>query len=67
MNERCFSVDEVAEPHVARDAVHRWIDHRGFPARKIGCLWKLKLSEVDQGVRAGDEPVRRKDETGRSR
>jgi hypothetical protein len=26
---------------------------RGYPARKVGRLWKFKLSEVDDGVRAG--------------
>lgn len=48
MNERWFSVDEVAgHLGVARDTVYRWIEHRGLPAKKIGRLWKLKLSEVD--------------------
>lgn len=70
MNERWSSVDEVAEHlGVARDTVYRWIDHRGLPAKKIGRLWKLKLSEVDDWVNAGgaDEPVHRKGEGGRSR
>lgn len=69
-NERWCSVDEVAEHlGVARDTVYRWIDHRGLPAKKIGRLWKLKLSEVDDWVNAGgaDEPVHRKGEGGRSR
>ena len=65
MKERWSSVDEVAEHlGVARDTVYRWIEHRGLPAKKIGRLWKLKLTEVDGWVNAGgaDEPVRRKEE-----
>lgn len=70
MNERWSSVDEVAEHlGVARDTVYRWIENRGLPAQKIGRLWKLKLSEVDEWVKAGgaDEPLHRKDDGGTSR
>lgn len=53
MDERWHSVEEVAEHlGVARDTVYRWIDHKGLPAHKIGRLWKFKLSDVDQWVRA---------------
>jgi excisionase family DNA binding protein len=42
------SIDEVAAHlGVRKDSVYRWIERRGLPARKIGKLWKLKLSEVD--------------------
>jgi excisionase family DNA binding protein len=46
---------EVVANHVgiARDTVYRWIEARGLPAHRIGRLWKFKLSEVDQWVRAG--------------
>lgn len=48
------SVEDVAAHlGVARDSVYRWIDGRGLPAHKIGRLWKFKLSEVDDWVRAG--------------
>lgn len=48
------SVDDVANHlGVAKDSVYRWIDHKGLPAHKIGRLWKLKLTEVDEWVRAG--------------
>jgi excisionase family DNA binding protein len=48
------SVEDVAKHlGVAKDSVYRWIDHRGLPAHKIGRLWKFKLSEVDEWVRAG--------------
>ncbi|MBK6847872.1 MAG: DNA-binding protein [Proteobacteria bacterium] len=36
-----------------RDSVCRWIDGRGRPARKIGRLWKFKLTAVDEWVRTG--------------
>lgn len=47
------SVDDVATHlGVRKDSIYRWIEHRGLPAKKIGKLWKLKLSEVDAWVRA---------------
>jgi excisionase family DNA binding protein len=46
-------VDEVAAHlGVAKDSVYRWIETKGLPARKLGRLWKFKLSEVDEWVRA---------------
>ena len=48
------SVEDVAKHlGVAKDSVYRWIDSRNLPAHKIGRLWKFKLSEVDEWVRAG--------------
>jgi excisionase family DNA binding protein len=48
------SVEDVAKHlGVAKDSVYRWIDARSLPAHKIGRLWKFKLSEVDDWVRAG--------------
>ena len=53
MAEAWVSVDEVAKHlGVAKDSIYRWIDHKGLPAHKIGRLWKCKLSEVDEWVRA---------------
>ena len=53
-NEPWVSVDDLAKHlGVAKDSVYRWIDHKGLPAHKIGRLWKFKLSEVDDWVRAG--------------
>jgi excisionase family DNA binding protein len=47
------SIDEAASHlGVRKDSVYRWIESRGLPARKIGKLWKLKLSEVDAWVNA---------------
>ena len=60
-SEPWVSVEDVAgHLGVVRDSVYRWIEGRGLPAHKIGRLWKFKLSEVDEWVRAGgagdDEP-----------
>lgn len=62
------SVDVVsAHIGVTKDSVYRWIDAKGLPAHRVGKLWKFKLSEVDDWVRAGGakdartraKPVRR--------
>ena len=48
-------VDQVATHlGVARDTVYRWIDAKGLPAHRVGRLWKFKLAEVDEWVKAGD-------------
>jgi len=48
-------VDQVATHlGVARDTVYRWIDARGLPAHRVGRLWKFKLAEVDEWVKAGN-------------
>lgn len=47
------SVEDVAlHLGVAKDSVYRWIDAKGLPAYRFGKLWKFKLSEVDDWVRA---------------
>ena len=54
VSEHWASVDDVATHlGVAKDSVYRWIEKRGLPAHKIGRLWKFKISEVDEWVRAG--------------
>jgi excisionase family DNA binding protein len=62
LSEPWVSVDDVAaHVGVAKDTVYRWIEMRTLPAHRVGRLWKFKLSEVDQWVRAGHaadaEPV----------
>ena len=48
------SVEDVARHlGVAKDSIYRWIDRRSLPAHRIGRLWKFKISEVDDWVRAG--------------
>ncbi|WP_345779606.1 helix-turn-helix domain-containing protein [Metallibacterium scheffleri] len=47
------SVEQVAQHlGVARDTIYRWREHRGLPAHRVGRLWKFRLSEVDDWVRA---------------
>jgi excisionase family DNA binding protein len=54
MPEPWVSVEEVAQHlGVVKDSIYRWIDRRGLPAQRVGRLWKLKLSEVDEWVRHG--------------
>lgn len=48
------SVEDVAKHlGVAKDSIYRWIDTKGLPAKRIGRLWKFKLSEVDDWVNVG--------------
>ena len=48
------SLEEIAEHlGVSQDTVHRWIRRQKMPAHKVGHLWKFKVSEVDDWVRAG--------------
>jgi excisionase family DNA binding protein len=48
------SVEDVsAHLGVVRDTIYRWIESRSLPAHRIGRIWKFKLSEVDDWVRAG--------------
>jgi excisionase family DNA binding protein len=48
------SVDDLAQHlGVTKDSIYRWIERKGLPARKVGKLWKFKLSEVDEWVRGG--------------
>jgi excisionase family DNA binding protein len=49
-----ISVDAVASHlSVAKDSIYRWIEHKGLPAHRVGRLWKFKVSEVDEWIRAG--------------
>ena len=52
--ERWVGVEHVAAHlGVNKDSVYRWIDKNGLPAHRVGRLFRLKLSEVDEWVRAG--------------
>ena len=54
MTEPWVSVEQIAEHlGVTRDSIYRWIDRKGLPAHRVGRLWKFKVSEVDDWVRAG--------------
>ena len=52
--EAWVSVEAAAEHlSVARDSIYRWIKHKRLPARRVGRLWKFKLSQIDEWVRSG--------------
>ena len=54
MPEAWVSVEIVADHlGVAKESVYRWIERRELPAHRVGRLWKFKLSEIDDWVRAG--------------
>ena len=54
MEDRWLSVDEIAKYlGVSRDTVYKWIERKGLPAHKLGRLWKFRIDEVDDWVRAG--------------
>lgn len=52
--EKWSSLEEVAEHiGVSKDTIYRWISKKQLPAKKIGRLWKFKISEVDDWVDKG--------------
>ena len=52
--EKWSSLEEIAEHlGVSKDTIRNWIKKTDIPARKIGRLWKFKLSEVDAWVKSG--------------
>ena len=54
MTEPWVSVEQIAEHlGVKRDSIYRWIDRKNLPAHRVGRLWKFKVTEVDEWVRAG--------------
>ncbi|NUQ72043.1 MAG: helix-turn-helix domain-containing protein [Polyangiaceae bacterium] len=51
MEDRWLSVGEIAEYlGISKDSVYAWIEKKGLPGHRIGCLWKFKRSEVDAWV-----------------
>ena len=51
--ERWVGVEDVAAHlDVNKDSVYRWIEKMGLPAHRVGRLFRFKLSEVDEWVRA---------------
>lgn len=60
--EHWVSVDEVCL-HLAvnKDTIYRWVETKNFPAHKVGRLFRFKISEVDEWVRAdgGKKPVKK--------
>ena len=51
---RWRSVYEVAAHLGVKPAtIYKWLERKSMPAHKVGRLWKFKISEIDQWVRAG--------------
>ncbi len=38
---------------LTRELIYRWFDRKGLPAHRVGRLWKLKATEVNEWGRAG--------------
>ncbi len=59
--EHWVSVDEVCL-HLAvnKDTIYRWVETKNFPAHKVGRLFRFKISEVDDWVRADGETQRKR-------
>ena len=54
MSEPWVKVEDLAEHlSVAKDTIYKWIATRSLPAHRVGRLWKFKISEVDEWIRAG--------------
>lgn len=52
--ERWVTIDEVASHlGVTKDSIYRWVEKKGFPAHRVGRLFRFKLSEVDDWVKSG--------------
>ena len=46
------SIAEVATHlQVTKESIYRWVDAKGFPARRVGRLLRFRLSEVDEWVK----------------
>jgi len=53
INEKWLSTQDAADYlGVQSDTIYRWIRERGFPAHRIGKLWKMKATEIDTWVLA---------------
>ncbi|AEI64561.1 helix-turn-helix domain-containing protein [Corallococcus macrosporus] len=62
------TVEDVAKHlGVTKDSVYRWIEGRHLPAHRLGRLWKFKLSEVDEWVRAGSADTMEERKSGGDR
>ncbi len=45
--------EAAAHLGVAPETIRNWIKKTDIPARKIGKLWKFKISELDEWVKSG--------------
>ena len=58
VNESWVGINEAAAHlGVTKDTRRNWIKKTDIPARKIGKLWKFKLSELDEWVKSGKSAI----------
>lgn len=56
--ENWIGIEEAANHlGVNKDTIRNWIKKTNIPARKIGKLWKFKLSELDEWVKSGNSAI----------
>ncbi|MDD2230830.1 MAG: helix-turn-helix domain-containing protein [Candidatus Cloacimonetes bacterium] len=54
LQDRWLSIKEIcAYLGVSDDTVYRWIKFHDMPTHKMGRLWKFKINEIDEWVKAG--------------
>jgi len=64
LNDRWLSVEEVATYlGINKGTLYKWITRKDIPAHKMGRLWKFKLGEVDEWVRASSTNVKKSTES----
>jgi excisionase family DNA binding protein len=53
-DERWGGVEEVpTHVQVGKDSIYGWVEANGLPARRVGWLLRVRLSEVGDWVEAG--------------
>ena len=53
-NDGWVGIEEIAKYlDVKVVTVRKWIKDNRIPCRKIGKLWKFKISEIDEWVKSG--------------
>jgi excisionase family DNA binding protein len=53
-SEPSVEVEDLAEHlSLAKDIIYKWIASRNLTAHRVGRLWKFKVSEVNERIRAG--------------
>lgn len=58
-SERWISLNEACEyMGVTRQTILNWISQKGFPAVKVGKLWRFKINKIDEWVRSCDAQER---------
>lgn len=62
--ERWVDIEDVAAHlGVNKDSIYRWVETKGFPAHRVGRLFRFKLSEVDEWVKQGGGREEPKEDT----